>query len=116
MGGSGSPPPARGGLEDAAVDRNGERLTPACAARTWSRTPYANGATAHPRLGGEDLINGEQVGGSYGSPPPARGGRPDHGLLRPPGRLTPACAGRPPCAPKARRDDGSPPPARGGRS
>jgi len=133
----GSPPPARGAHQRERRRGGGVRITPACAGSThvlvWALVDRAD----HPRLRGEHLSTGGQVGQATGSPPPARGapGAALSDLEQV--RITPACAGSTvarsifrrnvPDHPRLRGEhettglniyapDGSPPPARGARS
>ena len=69
-------------------------LIPACAGKTrwtaWSSTA----AAAHPRVCGENGPAPGLVPRVVGSSPRVRGKRRDHGPLRRPTRLIPACAGK----------------------
>ena len=70
------------------------RITPACAGKTTSVLPSTLPATDHPRVCGENAVEGRFFVKTAGSPPRVRG---KHYLLRSAYRLpriTPACAGK----------------------
>ena len=90
----GSPPHARGRRAKAAEARLRERITPACAGKTFEAHAQPPGKPDHPRMRGEDMKLTAKAPASAGSPPHARGRR----LFRRRGssgiRITPACAGK----------------------
>ena|GEM_PF-402558 len=90
----GSPPLARGRLVKSDNCLHRIRLTPACAGKTETAMQTKRLFAAHPRLRGEDPIQG--VPGEYreGSPPLARGRLADPASIHALTRLTPACAGK----------------------
>ncbi len=90
----GTPPRWRGGPVLLFNDRDVQRNTPAMAGRTDRLTPQAAAASEHPRDGGEDHRERDQVQAVVGTPPRWRGGPvPDRygGVAV---RNTPAMAGR----------------------
>ena len=130
----GSPPRARGRLQQFGGNQVAHRFTPVCAGTTQESTPFARFLQVHPRVRGDDETPGALAQPKVGSPPRAQGrlghvvgaGRAD--------RFTPACAGTTrlgvcascglPVHPRVRGDDrhvlalrfavaGSPPRARG---
>ena len=90
----GSPPHARGRrhVEEPAEVYRG--LTPACAGKTFLAWKNTMSPGAHPRMRGEDVLEGIQQIILGGSPPHARGRRKVSLRPRRSDRLTPACAGK----------------------
>jgi len=90
----GSPPHARGRRAKAAEARLRERITPACAGKTFEAHAQPPGKPDHPRMRGEDIWPAKMDTFVSGSPPHARGRR--NGLVCCNGsfRITPACAGK----------------------
>ena len=90
----GSPPHARGRLEQPVALGRPFRITPACAGKTWAGFYHGVQLEDHPRMRGEDASELKPETAGVGSPPHARG-RPrtltGRGC-RP--RITPACAGK----------------------
>ena len=89
----GSPPLARGVLEEGEPPKPKFRITPACAGSTVVRTPRETPIWDHPRLRGEYAVCFFNSAISLGSPPLARGVRIDHELIEVHVGITPACAG-----------------------
>ena len=90
---SGSPPPARGARTRSRRRPTRLRITPACAGSTHSDRRNPDRVRDHPRLRGEhDELDGVRFYAD-GSPPPARGARPNHLAGTRIHRITPACAG-----------------------
>ena len=91
---SGSPPHARGRRLTHLRKLVDERITPACAGKTWSRRSPRSSDTDHPRMRGEDLGRASGRVVDAGSPPHARG-RPVGIHIDCDGSgITPACAGK----------------------
>ena len=89
----GSPPLARGVLQNCRCVLCFKRITPACAGSTKRKSVSKPISQDHPRLRGEYQLILLQSIGKLGSPPLARGVQ-----LKPPCkqmnyRITPACAG-----------------------
>ena len=90
----GSPPHVRGKEHDADIDRQAERITPACAGKSDFDLRYSIRFWDHPRMCGEKRVNARTCARVLGSPPHVRG-KADKGLfvLLHYG-ITPACAGK----------------------
>ena len=73
----GSPPHARGRHLEAWSLNHSERITPACAGKTSTSASETNSSPDHPRMRGEDKLGQEPCPRPRGSPPHARGRRPD---------------------------------------
>ena len=132
----GSPPHARGRLVERLLHLDGRGITPACAGKTNDGGFLPTMRPDHPRMRGEDSVQGTVQSLTQGSPPHARG---RHAPITAAGmdfRITPACAGKTPSTgvatatttdhPRMRGEDwwrssrvvgvgGSPPHARGRR-
>ncbi len=92
----GSPPRARG-TPVCSPGRSGPAgITPACAGNTPVRTAEDSRAPDHPRVRGEHSFEGSRHKVQIGSPPRARGTRPDAQWRSERLRITPACAGNTP--------------------
>ena len=90
----GSPPHARGRRRCRIRRRRRSRITPACAGKTAGFVGGIRLEQDHPRMRGEDLVNGHGCTFLLGSPPHARGRRripPKDDAFS---RITPACAGK----------------------
>ncbi len=88
----GSPPPARRAPLLRRSRCPSSRLTSACAESTVLVVVGGVAGAAHLRLRGEHEIWTEQITYWHGSPPPARRAPLRRTRIRPPGRLTSACA------------------------
>ena len=91
---TGSPPHARGRLQDDDRRLPGGGITPACAGKTVFGCCRGCGAWDHPRMRGEDAATAATLAGIVGSPPHARGRRLPARSSRARRRITPACAGK----------------------
>ena len=91
---TGSPPHARGRLENDAGRAAAGGITPACAGKTPFSSLFNSCSSDHPRMRGEDLTNGANLDEYTGSPPHARGRQPEIETVFDQGRITPACAGK----------------------
>jgi hypothetical protein len=91
---SGTPPRRRGEHPQECPDSLCQRNTPAPAGRTLAHQPPGDPPAEHPRVGGETVKPTTENTRSGGTPPRRRGerGRTKPGC--PPGRNTPASAGR----------------------
>ena len=90
----GSPPRVREEPDESRRPLNEERITPACAGRTW-RWKLKNGVEEdHPRVCGKNQIILKIETGRLGSPPRVREERRLVILLSVENGITPACAGR----------------------
>ena len=133
----GSPPHARGRHRRNDDGKPEDRITPACAGKTFCLVEGAIPSWDHPRMRGEDKPGTASAKPVWGSPPHARGRLRHDGRPYAAFRITPACAGKTPAFPRAghlaadhprmRGEDiqdnqneevqeGSPPHARGRRS
>ena len=111
---TGSPPHARGRLGIFITSYARDRITPACAGKTFVAVHLCEAKEDHPRMRGEDTDTPAFNEFAYGSPPHARGRPSFLSKRRRTTRITPACAGKTykPCE----CDEGhfgSPPHARG---
>ena len=75
---AGSPPHARGRLYSVNCPISSTRITPACAGKTCTENACAFFRWDHPRMRGEDGVEGAIAKVQMGSPPHARG-RHDQG-------------------------------------
>ena len=91
---SGSPPHARGRQRAGHPRPPSNGITPACAGKTRLWLSPKCSMRDHPRMRGEDEHSSDVFAGSRGSPPHARGRRPDPPLSGHTARITPACAGK----------------------
>ena len=90
----GSPPLARGKpIFSLSIPPN-VRITPACAGKTSMPRRDDDGKWDHPRLRGENFINGILLPVASGSPPLARGKPLSCNTCGRSRRITPACAGK----------------------
>ncbi len=90
---AGSPPRARGHVEQSEPGHERGRFTPACAGTCRLRIWFLRAFTVHPRVRGDMKTLRERTESVYGSPPRARGHERFivfHDRFR---RFTPACAG-----------------------
>ena len=92
-GGNGSPPHARGILQEQMAELGEKRITPACAGNTYLSHASLEYFEDHPRMRGEYSPGIAQLHCKLGSPPHARGIRFSSSLSTRPSRITPACAG-----------------------
>ena len=90
---AGSPPLARGILLYVSGYRRIHGITPACAGNTAKSTINSAFGRDHPRLRGEYLRELIPLSAYQGSPPLARGIRPNCYVMFSRPRITPACAG-----------------------
>ena len=99
---SGSPPRVRGkALSNFdVVAKMG--ITPACAGKSAIQGVRYDIATDHPRVCGEKASVSALPAMIIGSPPRVRGKGTRCGICHPPGRITPACAGKSACRFKPR--------------
>ena len=88
------PPHARGRLHRELPRLGDQRITPACAGKTHWPWSYRGAARDHPRMRGEDQAAKTPRGAEQGSPPHARGRRPERRGDSPRAGITPACAGK----------------------
>ena len=91
---NGSPPHARGRLDEVAGGLLDRRITPACAGKTHPQAHRLSKSPDHPRMRGEDLMAYVREIEEAGSPPHARGRQSMHRRLKRRRRITPACAGK----------------------
>ncbi len=89
----GSSPHARETLLLGNLDRQAERLIPACAGNTRLFQEGARPIPAHPRMRGKHLTYANESIGHAGSSPHARETPDAHGRWKRRRRLIPACAG-----------------------
>ena len=89
----GSPPRGRGRRFGIEWQRPGDGLTPAWAGTACRQSAVRSPGGAHPRVGGDGLLDGLKVGAQTGSPPRGRGRLPECPLRLPRAGLTPAWAG-----------------------
>ena len=92
----GSPPLARGKLRTTIYRTSQQRITPACAGKTYPCADCTYTARDHPRLRGENVSARLQALLLIGSPPLARGKPKGFGRVFAFSRITPACAGKTP--------------------
>ena len=90
----GSPPHARGRHRQLSRREEASRITPACAGKTPAAPSTPSTGADHPRMRGEDSRTRSALPSRSGSPPHARGRHSDKVVIRPVGRITPACAGK----------------------
>ena len=69
----GSPPRMRGRAEAKEADRLAARITPAYAGKSMQALASRSTPQDHPRVCGEEIITGLDLGGDDGSPPRMRG-------------------------------------------
>ena len=93
----GSPPHARGRRRTNNRLRRKDRITPACAGKTFQLDQWQAGDRDHPRMRGEDPSSHGCSLNATGSPPHARGRRHLVGVVQGHIGITPACAGKTPC-------------------
>ena len=90
----GSPPHVRGKVKENQTLWYEDRITPACAGKSYIRLALLHPTWDHPRMCGEKQLVAELPKTSLGSPPHVRGkvgvGRLVDGVCR----ITPACAGK----------------------
>ena len=89
-----SPPRGRGRRLRHQRSRRPDRLTPAWAGKTPWALPWAVALSTHPRVGGEDSIDKDELREHLDSPPRGRGRRELRGTNGVLVRLTPAWAGK----------------------
>ena len=89
----GSSPHARGTLPEPVDLLLRQRLIPACAGNTFSKTPRNAARGAHPRMRGEHVVQQKIVAAGSGSSPHARGTQLLHRPRTDGTGLIPACAG-----------------------
>ena len=94
VGGSGSPPLARGKDLRAQKSRRGGGITPACAGKSYSAYFWSGRRRDHPRLRGEKRKEGRRCTMVEGSPPLARGKVKMCRTFSESTGITPACAGK----------------------
>ena len=92
--GRGSSPRVRGKRRSSSRTRIGPRLIPACAGKTWNGWGTALKPAAHPRVCGENLLDGDPPPPTTGSSPRVRGKRPPGPVALTVAGLIPACAGK----------------------
>ena len=110
----GSPPRVRGKGCIQRGDRRGRGITPACAGKSKHLPCICCLREDHPRVCGEKLISSFSVTLYAGSPPRVRGKVQRSWIVRSPGGITPACAGKSwYCRSVAVGAGGSPPRVRG---
>ena len=90
----GSPPRVRGKVNSMMMNKQGLRITPACAGKSsWARTPKTT-HWDHPRVCGEKLTDYQLFYQKGGSPPRVRGKGACNQAVCPDNGITPACAGK----------------------
>ena len=92
--GKGSSPRVRGKPPRHPVGGAHPRLIPACAGKTWNGWGTALKPAAHPRVCGENLLDGDPPPPTTGSSPRVRGKRPPGPVALTVAGLIPACAGK----------------------
>ena len=92
----GSPPRVRGKHWDKAWHGLKERITPACAGKTFKEVGACAGKKDHPRVCGENYGLQGSPWCQEGSPPRVRGKLLAWWTQDPNYRITPACAGKTP--------------------
>ena len=90
----GSPPLARGKVVTSITSAGNERITPACAGKSYGKSKALNRARDHPRLRGEKSERPRRNQLARGSPPLARGKDTSSNGYVQHTRITPACAGK----------------------
>ena len=90
----GSPPRVREKHRMFHVDCLGQRITPACAGKTWSLPSCLSAIQDHPRVCGKNLGTSLTLIGTQGSPPRVREKPEEDFLIFATDRITPACAGK----------------------
>ena len=90
----GSPPRVRGKPAHASNTQYRNRITPACAGKTWRRYMYGSRAEDHPRVCGENSASTVTRPNCLGSPPRVRGKLPFSCSSFAHFGITPACAGK----------------------
>ncbi len=93
LGKLGSPPRVRGTVFLFPNSGLSKRITPACAGNSNGGTENAAVFKDHPRVCGEQTVDGLLPEAETGSPPRVRGTASLHGFLALDVRITPACAG-----------------------
>ena len=93
----GSPPHARGAVEELARIKEADGITPACAGSSRVNCPAVLCEGDHPRMRGEQSSLQSRASQSRGSPPHARGAGFFRNFLGAAGGITPACAGSSQC-------------------
>ena len=90
----GSPPRVRGEVHHSKTSTRKDRITPACAGRSFLSLVFQLLMKDHPRVCGEKLVRRHLIVECVGSPPRVRGevNQVPEGTRR--HRITPACAGR----------------------
>ena len=91
---TGSPPHARGRLQEIRPDSKWFRITPACAGKTFGLGGGLVPPWDHPRMRGEDATYRQKMSLLAGSPPHARGRRSQSRKGSRASGITPACAGK----------------------
>ena len=94
----GSPPRVRGKVFSLMVVMPRDWITPACAGKRAFQTVQKIGREDHPRVCGEKLMTSQGVFPCGGSPPRVRGKVHKPRRASCSQRITPACAGKSPCA------------------
>ena len=90
----GSPPRMRGKEEEGELSARKDRITPAYAGKSYTRTCYAYNVRDHPRVCGEKVGMGYRGKAPVGSPPRMRGKVYAHRSARVRCGITPAYAGK----------------------
>ena len=90
----GSPPRVRGKPPECLQNRDGHRITPACAGKTRQAIRVFKPREDHPRVCGENAPYFVKFASPGGSPPRVRGKRDDISVIFDLVRITPACAGK----------------------
>ena len=93
-GGAGSSPRGRGKHSRRHPKPRRGRLIPAWAGKTTAHNLRTPGVPAHPRVGGENVLDGCRFDADCGSSPRGRGKRHADALCRPRAGLIPAWAGK----------------------
>ena len=91
---TGSPPHSRGRPQARWVLQQTDRLTPAFAGKTAPDCGGRPHVRAHPRIRGEDHVEGERTADLAGSPPHSRGRQQSPSQYQAGTGLTPAFAGK----------------------
>ena len=89
----GSPPRVRGTASQQSKQAQISRITPACAGNSHPFSASEKQKEDHPRVCGEQDIEGNDGGYVLGSPPRVRGTDEVHAFENYDNRITPACAG-----------------------
>ena len=90
----GSPPHARGKVQQPHFRRCNMGITPACAGKSPAQSAGTAAGWDHPRMRGEKLDACANEVASAGSPPHARGKDPRLSIPQTRAGITPACAGK----------------------